>query len=134
MERFTEKIGEPFDVHNDCWEWTGAKQGTGYGVIWDHGKQRYAHCLSHELFIGPIPKGHAVDHMCRNVGCVRPDHLQTLTHHENAGQFHRSKTHCINGHPYSGDNLYVKPSGERCCRTCRREQYRKYRQRTGGLI
>jgi hypothetical protein len=26
---------------------------------------------------------------------------------------------CKNGHPLSGDNLYVAPSGERQCCTCR---------------
>lgn len=30
------------------------------------------------------------------------------------------KTHCVNGHPLSGDNLYVVPSdGRRQCRTCK---------------
>jgi hypothetical protein len=28
-------------------------------------------------------------------------------------------THCPKGHPYSGDNLYVKPGGARACRECR---------------
>lgn len=35
----------------------------------------------------------------------------------------RAKTHCPQGHPYSGDNLYVVPeNGARRCRTCIREQ------------
>jgi len=30
------------------------------------------------------------------------------------------KTHCVNGHPLSGDNLYIVPSdGRRQCRTCK---------------
>jgi hypothetical protein len=28
------------------------------------------------------------------------------------------KTHCIHGHPLSGDNLYVDPEGKRKCQTC----------------
>lgn len=31
----------------------------------------------------------------------------------------RDKTHCPKGHPYSGDNLYVRPNGKRECRQCR---------------
>lgn len=31
----------------------------------------------------------------------------------------RLKTHCIHGHELAGENLYVKPNGERQCKTCR---------------
>ena len=42
------------------------------------------------------------------------------------------RTHCPQGHPYSGDNLYVKPTGSRECRTCHRDyERRKYRERKG---
>lgn len=34
------------------------------------------------------------------------------------------KSHCKRGHPLSGDNLYLKPSGIRQCRTCKRESGR----------
>lgn len=31
------------------------------------------------------------------------------------------KTHCIHGHPFEGENLYVNPkTGARICKTCRR--------------
>lgn len=37
------------------------------------------------------------------------------------------QTHCKNGHPLSGDNLYVNPaSGYRQCRTCRRTYMKQY--------
>lgn len=38
------------------------------------------------------------------------------------------KTHCKHGHPFDGDNLYVKPNGARGCRTCLREQQRVRKQ------
>lgn len=42
------------------------------------------------------------------------------------GSFHKSKTHCANGHPYSGDNLYVNPNtGARACRACSRAWYHR---------
>jgi hypothetical protein len=34
------------------------------------------------------------------------------------------KTHCPQGHEYSGDNLRLKPNGHRGCRTCELEQQR----------
>ena len=37
----------------------------------------------------------------------------------------KAKTHCKRGHPLSGDNLYLPPSGLRTCRACKRA-YDKY--------
>lgn len=125
IERFTEKIAEPSDNHNDCWEWNGSKTGNGYGQIWLNRKNTAAHRLSHELFIGPIPEGHAVDHLCRNRLCVRPDHLQALSHRENWSQWNLGKTHCRHGHPYNEENTY-RHRGERQCRICLRDATRRY--------
>lgn len=30
------------------------------------------------------------------------------------------KERCRNGHPYTADNTYVSPKGQRYCRTCRK--------------
>ncbi len=38
------------------------------------------------------------------------------------------KTHCPQGHPYSGDNLSTRPNGDRRCRACHRDQQRAYRR------
>lgn len=38
-----------------------------------------------------------------------------------------SKTHCRNGHPYSGDNVRVTSTGERVCRACKRDEARRRR-------
>lgn len=35
------------------------------------------------------------------------------------GDRQRAKTHCPKGHPYSGENLYINPQGQRICKTCR---------------
>lgn len=32
---------------------------------------------------GPLPPGLELDHLCRNKSCVRPDHLEAVTHREN---------------------------------------------------
>lgn len=42
------------------------------------------------------------------------------------GSANLEKTHCVNGHPFKGGNLYTHPvTGHRSCRTCKRNHWRK---------
>jgi hypothetical protein len=107
-----------------CWEWDGAHTTAGYAETWDGVRPQYAHRASYELHKGPIPDGLQVDHLCRNRGCVNPDHLEAVSNRENSlrgsgptAANHR-RTLCKNGHPLSGDNLYVTTAGYRRCRIC----------------
>ncbi len=144
LRRFTAKI--QIDEVNGCWVWTAAISGPGYAVLSVGGRAALAHRVSYELFVGPIPLGLELDHLCRNTRCVNPDHLEPVTHRENmvrgeAGALiaatMRAKTHCPRGHSYSGANLYLAPRNDggvnRCCRECRRSQLRasRARQTTG---
>lgn len=119
-----------------CWEWQAVKTNGGYGHIHVGGPvKKLAHRVSYELFIGHIPEGLTIDHLCRNRGCCNPRHLEPVTHRENmrrsplagkvVGQIWRAKqaakTQCPKGHPYSGDNLLMD-GGSRKCRTCRRQR------------
>ena len=69
---------------NGCWLWLGCKTEKGYGLVNKpgHGKYR-AHRFSYETFVGPIPEGLVLDHLCRARACVRPDHLEPVTDLEN---------------------------------------------------
>ena|SRR5579859_339545 len=62
-------------VGDGCWEWIGFKRSNGYGAFWLDGRSQTAHRVSYELFVGAIPEGLTIDHLCRNHPCVRPDHL-----------------------------------------------------------
>jgi HNH endonuclease len=131
IERFTEKIAEPFDAHNDCWMWAGYTGGQGpYPQLSFGGKHIYAHRVSHELFIGPIPEGCVIDHLCKNTLCVNPDHLEAVHQRINLrrGNGHGHETHCPAGHLYDSANTYTR-NGMRTCRACGRIRAREKYQR-----
>ena len=83
--RFWSKV----EKSESCWEWRGARtnQGYGSGAQWtdSDGKPHTisAHRMAFKLSNGPIPEGKVIDHICRNRGCVNPDHLRAVTHKQN---------------------------------------------------
>ena len=130
-ERFLEKIyPEP---NSGCWLWSGAVNNYGYGQIRIDGRIVYAHRYSYELYVSEIPGGMELDHKCRNPYCVNPNHLEPVTHRENilrgmspSARQARQKF-CVHGHSLIGDNLYLRKSGGRNCKTCNRERQRRYK-------
>ena len=113
-----------------CWYWTGARAPSGYGRTARYGGGvMVAHVFAWEDTTGLTkPHDQELDHLCRNVHCVRPDHLELVTGAENRRRQQAVKTHCPSGHPYSGDNLYERRLAdgrvERRCRACRRHSMR----------
>ena len=132
-ERFDAKwMPEP---NTGCWLWTAATQGNGYGKFTVEGKQVYAHRHAFERWVGPIPTGLTIDHLCRVRNCVNPDHLEPVTHRENLlrgetiNAANAAKTHCVRGHEFTPGNTYVYRDG-RYCRTCHADaEARRYRAR-----
>jgi hypothetical protein len=135
LEYFEEKyMPEPM---SGCWLWFASDDGNGYGAFWNGKAMIKAYRWAYEYFIGKVPIGLELDHLCENKMCVNPKHLEPVTHLENvrrgkcsetSGQWQRDKTHCPQGHSYSGDNLYIRPNGTgRGCRICRKERYNSNR-------
>lgn len=107
-----------------CWIWPGHLNNQGYGIIvGDDGKERRTHRVAYEVLVGPIPEGLELDHLCRVRACLRPDHLEPVTHTENVrrGLAAQQWTECKQGHPLVGENVYTQPSnGKRRCKECQR--------------
>ncbi|UYL88350.1 HNH endonuclease [Arthrobacter phage EvePickles] len=78
-ERFWSKVTKT----EFCWEWTGTKLDSGYGVLTIHPKMFKAHRLAYMWAKGHIPDGLQVDHICHNPACVRPAHLRLVTNKQN---------------------------------------------------
>lgn len=115
-----------------CWNWTGTRTAAGYGVTGIRaGGETRAHRLSYRVHIGEIPNGKVIHHACENPACVRPEHLEAVTDRENLmasastqARINSEKTHCIHGHPLSGDNLTIQVlrngKEKRRCKACAR--------------
>lgn len=119
-----------------CWEWTAATVNTGYGTVYHDGAMRLAHRVSYERHIGPIPNGLVLDHLCRNVRCVNPAHLEPVTNLENLRRQWASTpepTHCRAGHEYSEVGFYTRPGdrGNRrpVCKVCHKARIARYKGR-----
>lgn len=84
-----ERLWDKVDKSGNCWLWTGAVNGGGYGHISQAGRRNdrqpaiAVHRLSYELHNGPIPDGLFVLHMCDTPRCVNPAHLFVGTQIDN---------------------------------------------------
>ncbi len=69
-----------------CWIWQRGRTRSGYGYITvppNRGTYR-AHRVAYATFVGPIPAGLVIDHLCGARSCVNPAHLEAVTQGENA--------------------------------------------------
>ena len=110
------------EITDGCWLWVAHRDKLGYGRFTVSTAQRaqFAHRVAYELFVGPIPEGLELDHLCRNPSCVNPEHLEAVPHRENLmrsesiSAVNARKTRCPQGHAYDK----TTPSGLRRCSTC----------------
>jgi hypothetical protein len=135
--RFRQKI---VVSEQGCWLWEAGKKPGGYGVYTTGTRQTKktwnAHIYAFEFFYGPVPDGLELDHLCRIRHCVNPEHLEAVTRKINlrrgngfTGQKAR-QTACINGHPFTDANTYIRTNGTRCCRRCRNYRAQRAHHKT----
>lgn len=145
------------DPITSCWVWTGCLSIFKYGKFRLNKKTIAAHRWSYENFIGPIPKGLEIDHMCHSPDhcrggitcphrrCVNPEHLKISTAKDNH-QRHRSAsniycrgelvtpiTHCKRGHEFTPENTRLCKTS-RTCKTCHRNYIREYKRRERAIL
>lgn len=136
-DKFWEKVNKdgPIPAYrpdfDPCWLWTAAVNANGYGIMFTREESTLAHRISFALSGRIVPAGTQLDHLCRVRHCVNPKHLEAVTPRVNThrGYTNATKTHCPQGHPYSGDNLYLSPRGNRQCRECVRRSQMRYKKR-----
>lgn len=121
-------------IGDGCWESDGGHSAAGYTMFRWGGTQEYGHRVMYELMVGPIPDGMELDHLCRNRGCARPDHLEAVTHAENMARGAAAmRTHCPHGHAYTPENTYiVQATGGRQCKRCSYERNKARREASYG--
>jgi len=126
-DRFWSKV----DKSGDCWLWLAAKRN-GYGAFSvSRSYARPAHVVAYELLVGPIPKGFEAHHICFRPACVRPGHMELLTHkaHTLLGTsppaINARKTACDHGHAFDEANTHIRANGRRRCRACDRATWHR---------
>lgn len=129
-------VQPPTILPTGCWEWNLRLDRDGYGQIGIHGKNWLAHRASYTIFVGPIPDGMQLDHLCRNRRCVNPEHLEPVTQLENGlrGESicvkNMLKNKCVNGHEFTPDNTYIRKGGWRACRICNARSVAAYQKKS----
>lgn len=125
------------DATGECWLWTRAVATNGYARFSVGQTRTAAHRVAYEHYVGRVPDGMQLDHLCRMRRCVNPLHLEPVSSRENLlraertlAAINRAKTECRNGHELVGDNIKHK-AGARACRTCDIRSQESYRRRRG---
>jgi hypothetical protein len=132
LDRLFDRIA--FEPNSGCWLWEGCLSAGTYGSMLFDGRMQKTHRVAYQLFVGPVPEGMDLDHLCRTRICCNPDHLEPVTRAENLRRSplmdrNSMRTHCIRGHEFTPENTMTRPNGWRTCRECMRNHIRAWRAR-----
>ena len=122
-------------VSTPCALWTHQPDGKthGYGKFHHKRRRRLAHREVYKLFVGPIPPGWDVDHMCGQAECVRPDHLRRARRPSTDAGI-QGET-CISGLPRSDScrSRRTRDNVTTSCSSCRPGRKASRRIRSTGV-
>jgi HNH endonuclease len=130
IERFW-KFTRKLPGENNCWVWIGTRNNGkkgGHARFYFEGRVGLAHRFAYEHWVGKIPDGYELHHVCEHSWCVNPGHLKaisnadhlTLTHYGVKRPMTLRRMYCPRGHRLAGDNLIRNGGGHLWCRECRR--------------
>lgn len=119
IERFNDKV---FVVPDGCWLWCGSIHANGYGKFRFDGDIKYAHRVAYVLFVGVIPDGLVIDHLCRKRSCVNPSHLEPVTRGENTRRGLPTNSVCVHG-------VGLTRCNDGCAKDKRNEAVKRWREK-----
>jgi hypothetical protein len=116
------------EPNSGCILFAGYRNAGGYGKILVNRRAESAHRVAYGLYVGEIPDGYDIDHLCRNRACVNVSHMQAVPRQINALRgvgfcaVNARKTECSRGHPFDAENTGWKRTAthlpSRICLTC----------------
>lgn len=130
-EKFMGKVTP--EPTSGCWLWVGYTDTQGYARFWNGRRYERAHRWSFKMFVGAIPKGRVIDHLCRVRSCVNPLHLEAVTNEvnvlrgEGTSAVNKRKTHCIRGHSFAEHGGRQRKG--RKCLLCEKAYFKERRAR-----
>lgn len=79
-------LGERSTVRDGCYVWDLRTSEDGYGKMAWKGQDWRVHRFAYHYLVDYLPKSTMVHHRCSNKACWRPEHLQAVSHVDNAAE------------------------------------------------
>lgn len=96
LTNFWSKVERRSD--SDCWPWTAATIGAGYGIVKIAGKTQLAHRVARATIEQPLPS-QVARHLCDNHGCCNPAHIAWGSDRDNSDDRRRRRAGHVGLHP-----------------------------------
>lgn len=112
------------DPRTGCWLWQGPTDEKGYGRTFFGRRSdgtRHSlrvHRVAYEEWIGPIPDGMQLDHLCEVTQCCNPWHLRPTSNALNQAARSARMAWCRRGHPRTPENIRPNGAGGLQCLRC----------------
>lgn len=106
-----------------CWLWQGPPSGSGHGQVRSNGRLEMVHRVVWEALVGPIPDEVLHHRETCPKRCVNPAHLTPMSSAAHSTH-HSTRDTCSKGHPFD-----TSDARQRICSICRRDRWRRWKQR-----